>query len=138
MRSSKILLLVSSLLTLAVLALAVVQENVWKDWRRLQKKYRAALPAETAADFSLQLRQIVVPSLKAADRCVSCHVGMAPGEQGIEGHPLYGKQRTRTKTVVAHDEANAAKVGDVVRIMETRPLSKTKRWRVVEIVRRAE
>jgi len=53
-------------------------------------------------------------------------------------HPLYGKQATRTKTVVAHDEANAAKVGDLVRIMETRPLSKTKRWRVVEIVRRAE
>jgi small subunit ribosomal protein S17 len=53
-------------------------------------------------------------------------------------HGLYGKQSTRTKTVVAHDEANAAKVGDVVRIMETRPLSKTKRWRLVEIVARAE
>jgi small subunit ribosomal protein S17 len=53
-------------------------------------------------------------------------------------HPLYGKQSTRTKTVVAHDEANAAKVGDMVRIMETRPLSKTKRWRVIEIVQRAE
>ena len=53
-------------------------------------------------------------------------------------HPLYGKQSTRTKTVVAHDEADAAKVGDVVRIMETRPLSKTKRWRVIEIVQRAE
>jgi len=53
-------------------------------------------------------------------------------------HPLYGKQATRTKHVVAHDEANAAKIGDVVRIMETRPLSKTKRWRVVEIVQRAE
>lgn len=53
-------------------------------------------------------------------------------------HPLYGKQATRTKRVVAHDEENAAKVGDVVRIMETRPLSKTKRWRVVEIVSRAK
>ena len=53
-------------------------------------------------------------------------------------HPLYGKQATRTKKVVAHDEANAAKTGDVVRIMETRPLSKTKRWRVVEIVARAK
>jgi len=53
-------------------------------------------------------------------------------------HPLYGKQATRTKKVVAHDEENAAKVGDVVRIMETRPLSKTKRWRVVEIVSRAK
>lgn len=53
-------------------------------------------------------------------------------------HKLYGKQSTRTKKVVAHDEANTAKVGDLVRIMETRPLSKTKRWRVVEIVERAE
>ncbi len=53
-------------------------------------------------------------------------------------HGLYGKQSTRTKKVVAHDEANTAKVGDLVRIMETRPLSKTKRWRVVEIVERAE
>jgi small subunit ribosomal protein S17 len=53
-------------------------------------------------------------------------------------HGLYGKQATRTKKVVAHDEADSAKVGDVVRIMETRPLSKTKRWRVVEIVERAE
>lgn len=53
-------------------------------------------------------------------------------------HELYNKQATRTKKVVAHDEENAAKVGDVVRIMETRPMSKTKRWRVVEIVARAK
>jgi len=52
-------------------------------------------------------------------------------------HPLYGKQSTRTKKVVAHDEANTAKVGDLVRIMETRPLSKTKRWRVAEILEKA-
>ncbi|MBI1722554.1 MAG: 30S ribosomal protein S17 [Gemmatimonadetes bacterium] len=53
-------------------------------------------------------------------------------------HPLYGKQSTLTKRVVAHDERNEAHVGDVVRITETRPLSKTKRWRVVEIVERAK
>ena len=53
-------------------------------------------------------------------------------------HALYGKQSIRTKKVVAHDEENAARTGDVVRIMETRPLSKTKRWRVVEIVARAK
>jgi small subunit ribosomal protein S17 len=52
-------------------------------------------------------------------------------------HPLYRKQVTRTKKYHAHDEANDAHVGDVVRIVETRPLSKTKRWRVVEIVERA-
>jgi len=53
-------------------------------------------------------------------------------------HPMYTKQATRTKRVIAHDERNEARAGDVVRIMETRPLSKTKRWRVVEIVERAE
>ncbi len=53
-------------------------------------------------------------------------------------HGLYGKQSTRTKRVVAHDEKNEAHVGDVVRISETRPLSKTKRWRVVAIVERAK
>jgi small subunit ribosomal protein S17 len=52
-------------------------------------------------------------------------------------HQLYGKQSTRTRKVVAHDEENRAKVGDVVRIVETRPLSKTKRWRLVEIVEQA-
>ena len=50
--------------------------------------------------------------------------------------PLYGKQVKRTKRVAAHDE-QGAKAGDTVRIMETRPLSRTKRWRVVEILQRA-
>jgi small subunit ribosomal protein S17 len=53
-------------------------------------------------------------------------------------HGLYGKQATRTSRVVAHDERNEAHVGDVVRIVETRPLSKTKRWRIVTIVERAK
>ncbi len=52
-------------------------------------------------------------------------------------HPTYGKMITRTKHFKAHDEENASKAGDVVRIMETRPLSKDKRWRVVEIIERA-
>jgi small subunit ribosomal protein S17 len=52
-------------------------------------------------------------------------------------HPLYGKMVTRTKRLKAHDEENSAKVGDRVRIMETRPLSKDKRWRVLEILERA-
>jgi small subunit ribosomal protein S17 len=53
-------------------------------------------------------------------------------------HSLYGKSLRRTTKLSAHDEANDAKVGDTVRLMETRPLSKTKRWRVVEIVERAK
>ena len=52
-------------------------------------------------------------------------------------HPVYGKMVTRTRRLKAHDERNEAKAGDKVRIMETRPLSKDKRWRVVEIVERA-
>jgi small subunit ribosomal protein S17 len=52
-------------------------------------------------------------------------------------HPIYGKMITRTKRLKAHDEENSAKVGDTVRIVETRPLSKDKRWRLVEIMNRA-
>ena len=51
-------------------------------------------------------------------------------------HPFYGKQMTRTKKYHAHDEENEYLVGDLVRIAETRPLSKTKRWRVVELIER--
>ena len=52
-------------------------------------------------------------------------------------HRLYGKIYTRNSKLQAHDEANEAKVGDKVIVAETRPLSKTKRWRVVEILERA-
>ena len=53
-------------------------------------------------------------------------------------HPKYNKFVLRTKKLYAHDEANDANIGDRVRVMETRPLSKTKRWRVVEILERAK
>ena len=53
-------------------------------------------------------------------------------------HPLYGKQVKRTRKYHAHDEANEYRVGDTVSIMETRPLSKTKRWRVVELTERPD
>jgi small subunit ribosomal protein S17 len=53
-------------------------------------------------------------------------------------HPLYRKTVTRSTRHHAHDETNDAKVGDLVRITETRPLSKTKRWRVVEVIERAK
>jgi small subunit ribosomal protein S17 len=52
-------------------------------------------------------------------------------------HPVYGKMVTKTTRLKAHDEANTAKLGDTVRIVETRPLSKDKRWRLLEIVERA-
>jgi small subunit ribosomal protein S17 len=53
-------------------------------------------------------------------------------------HPIYGKAVKRTKKFKAHDENNECKIGDKVRIMETRPLSKDKRWRVAEIIARAK
>lgn len=53
-------------------------------------------------------------------------------------HPLYGKQVARTKKYYAHDEDGQASVGDLVRIVETRPLSKQKRWRLVEVVQKAK
>jgi small subunit ribosomal protein S17 len=53
-------------------------------------------------------------------------------------HPMYGKVIRRTSKVKAHDEANTAGVGDRVRLMETRPLSASKRWRLVEILEKAK
>lgn len=53
-------------------------------------------------------------------------------------HPIYGKFVKKTTKFHAHDEKNEAGIGDVVKIMETRPLSKTKRWRLVEIVEKAK
>ena len=53
-------------------------------------------------------------------------------------HPIYGKFVKKTTRFHAHDEKNEASIGDVVRIMETRPLSKTKRWRLVEIVEKVK
>lgn len=54
-----------------------------------------------------------------------------------ERHPLYGKTVKKTKKYKAHDENNEARIGDRVRIMETRPLSKDKRWRLVSVVEKA-
>lgn len=53
-------------------------------------------------------------------------------------HPVYKKYLTRSKKVKAHDETNDAKIGDTVRVVETRPLSRDKRWRLAEIVERAK
>ena len=58
-------------------------------------------------------------------------------QQTVE-HPLYGKIYRRNSKLYAHDEGNEARVGDKVRVSETRPLSRTKRWRVVEVLERAK
>jgi mono/diheme cytochrome c family protein len=101
MRANKHLLLWSSLGTLAILVWAAYAENFRQEWRLEQRRYQSLLPAEERSEFNLQLRQIVVPALHITDRCVSCHVGMAPGESGIPGDPVLG-----THPDVVHDPGN--------------------------------
>jgi cbb3-type cytochrome c oxidase subunit III len=99
-RANKLLLLTASLATLALLVYAAYRENYGRDWRRLQRQYAAHLPAEQAADFRVQLRQNFVPPLRAADRCVTCHVGMAAGETAFEEPLVF-----RAHPNVVHDPA---------------------------------
>ncbi len=101
MRKYKHLLLWSSLGTLAVLIWAAFSENVLADWQRLQRSARARLPADRAEAFAVELRQIISPKVKATDRCVSCHVGMAPGESGVAGDRILGSHPD-----VVHDPAD--------------------------------
>lgn len=100
MKANKHLLLWSSIGTLIVLVWAAVQENFFRDWRLIQREIQARLPPPQADAFAVQLRQIVSRQTGATDRCVSCHVGMAPGESGLDGDRLYGRHAD-----VAHDPA---------------------------------
>lgn len=101
MKANKHLLLWSSVGTLAVLLWAAVDENFLRDWRVIQREVRARLPSSQADGFTIQLRQIVSRQVGATDRCVSCHVGMAPGESGIEGDRIFGRHPD-----VVHDPAS--------------------------------
>lgn len=58
--------------------------------------------------------------------------------ENLMQHPVYGKTIKRTKKYHAHDENNECQIGDIVKIMETRPLSRNKRWRLIGIVRKAQ
>lgn len=78
-----------------------------------------------------KVRQGVVVSTSAEKTCV-----VAVEER--KKHPMYGKMITRTAKFHAHDEDNSCGVGDTVTIMETRPLSKMKRWRLLEILEKAK
>lgn len=101
MKANKHLLLWSSLASLAVLLWAAVHENFFRDWRVLQRGIEARLPPSQADAFAIQLRQIVSREIGATDRCVSCHVGMAPGESGVEGDRIFGRHAD-----VVHDPAS--------------------------------
>lgn len=101
MRFHKHLLLWSSLGTLLILGWAAFSENVLAEWRRVQRSARTRLPAEEASAFDVELRQIVIPELGVADRCVTCHLGMAPGEKGVPGDKVLAPHPP-----VVHDPAS--------------------------------
>jgi small subunit ribosomal protein S17 len=92
---------------------------------------QATTPATTADRGRRKVRVGVVVS-DAMDKTVVVRIDR------VVRHPLYGKTIRRSSKLAAHDEANDANVGDTVRVTETRPVSKTKRWRVVEVVERAK
>jgi small subunit ribosomal protein S17 len=92
---------------------------------------QATTPATTADRGRRKVRVGVVVS-DAMDKTVVVRIDR------VVRHPLYGKTIRRSSKLAAHDEANDAHVGDTVRVTETRPVSKTKRWRVVEVVERAK
>ena len=87
--------------------------------------------AEAAERNARKVRQGVVTSIMG-DKSIVVTI------RERKHHPKYGKMVNSTKKFHVHDEENTANVGDTVRIMETRPLSATKRWRLVEIVERAK
>ena len=87
--------------------------------------------AETVSRNARKVRTGTVISL-AGDKTITVQI------EYRKHHPKYGKMMTIHKKLHCHDEKNEAGLGDIVRVMETRPLSKTKRWRLVEIVERAK
>jgi mono/diheme cytochrome c family protein len=95
MNKNKYLLLGSSWGVLVLLVVAAVQENFLKDWRRVQASGRS-----DEGPIPVQVRQIVNPGLRTADRCVSCHVGMGPGEKGVVGDKVLAAHKP-----VVHDPA---------------------------------
>jgi small subunit ribosomal protein S17 len=86
----------------------------------------------TAVKRALRKERIGIVTSNKMDKSVVVSV-----ERKVK-HPKYGKFVKQTKKFVAHDEKNECNIGDTVRIMETRPLSKTKRWRLIEILERAK
>jgi small subunit ribosomal protein S17 len=86
----------------------------------------------TTAQRNLRKTRTGVVSSNKMDKTITVAV-----ERRVK-HPIYGKFVKKTTRFHAHDEKNECTVGDIVKIMETRPLSKTKRWRLVEIVEKAK
>jgi small subunit ribosomal protein S17 len=91
--------------------------------------------SETTATAQTRSRRKVREGIVVSDKMDKTVVVVV--EERVK-HPLYGKVMRRTSRLKVHDESNSAGIGDRVSIMETRPLSATKRWRVVEILERAK
>ena len=85
-----------------------------------------------AVERNLRKTRIGVVSSNKMDKTITVAV-----ERKVK-HPIYGKFLNKTTKFHAHDEKNECTVGDVVKIMETRPLSKTKRWRLIEVIEKAK
>jgi len=83
-------------------------------------------------DRKLRKSRVGIVSSSAMDKTITVTIARRIS------HPIYGKSLKRTKKFMAHDENNDCNQGDTVRIMETRPLSKNKRWRLVEVLERAK
>ena len=96
------------------------------------EKRGAELKVNTMVERNLRKTRIGVVKSNKMDKTVTVAV-----ERKVK-HPIYGKFVKKTTSFHAHDEKNECTVGDVVRIMESRPLSKTKRWRLVEVVEKAK
>ena len=88
-------------------------------------------PAKASRDTNRKERVGIVVSSKM-------HKSISIAVQRQIKHPIYGKFVKQTTKLMAHDDQNDAHLGDTVRIMETRPLSKNKRWRLIEIVEKAK
>ena len=92
----------------------------------------AATETTTSVVRNLRKTRVGIVSSNKMDKTITVKV-----ERKIK-HPLYGKFLKKTTSFHAHDEKNECNIGDTVKIMESRPMSKTKRWRLVEIVEKAK
>lgn len=101
-----------------------------REKRRAEPSGEGTPPAERTGTGRLRERQGVVVSDKG-DKTISVRIDLA------RQHRTYGKIVRTTSTLRAHDESNEANAGDTVKVVESRPLSRTKRWRLVEVVERA-
>ena len=144
-------LMLALLMTLALLPMEVLAAENVSDFTQLTELTSEAQIASTPAIQPLADAATAVPATFSVgsqtysdlnDAITAAQSGtdktIVVAAKFKEKHPIYGKFVSKTKKYHAHDEKNDCHVGDTVLIMETRPLSKTKTWRVVEIVERAK